>query len=615
MKRIYSILLLSFVLLNTTLAGTIKKVEPAFWWAGMQNTELQVLLYGDDIAKYKVSITSPSVRLKETVLLENKNYLILYLDTKDAQPESFDIVLRSGKEKKTIPYELKSRQADSRKRVGFNASDVLYLIMPDRFANGDSSNDIISGMKDQKVDRTEQYARHGGDFKGIEQNLDYIADLGVTAVWLNPILENDMPAGSYHGYAATDYYKVDRRFGTNDEFASLVEKAHQKGLKIVMDMIFNHCGSEHYFFTDRPAKDWFNFPEGYEQTSYNTTPQYDPYHSAYDKQKAVDGWFVETMPDLNQRNRHVERYLIQNSIWWIEYSGIDGIRQDTHPYVDFDMIAGWCKEVTNEYPDFNIVGETWYSNNTAISYWQKDSKLAAPKNSNLRSVMDFPLMNVMTKAFEEETVNLGGLYQLYEYLGQDIIYPDPMELLIFLDNHDTSRFMRLKEQVSNLNRFKQAFAFLLTTRGIPEIYYGTEIAMVGDKANGDGRLRENFPGGWSGDERSAFTPDGRTTEENQTFEYLKKLLNWRKGNVAIAKGSLKHFSPAATGVYVYERKYEDKSVVVLLNGLDKEVDLSLSLYREVLPKRVTTNIIDGRQYDLQGDSLKISSRDVLILEF
>lgn len=614
MKRFYSLLFCLF--LTVTAANAIvKKVEPAFWWAGMQNTELQILLYGDDLSSYEVSITSEAVQLKETVRLENKNYLLLYLDTKEAIPEKFDIVLKSGKKKQTIPYEIKSRKADSRDRIGFNSSDVLYLIMPDRFANGDPTNDVISGMREKSVNRNEQYARHGGDFKGIEQHLDYIANLGVTAVWFNPILENDMPHGSYHGYAATDYYKVDRRFGTNDEFVSLVDKAHQKGLKIVMDMIFNHCGSEHYFFTDRPSKDWFNFPEGFEQTSYNTIPQYDPYYSDYDLKKAVDGWFVRSMPDLNQRNRHVARYLIQNSIWWIEYSGIDGIRQDTHPYVDFDMISRWCKEITDEYPDFNIVGETWYSNNTAIAYWQKDSKLAAPKNSNLRSVMDFPLMNVMSTAFDEETVHNGGFNKLYEYLSQDILYPNPLELLIFLDNHDTSRFIRIKEQAANLNRFKQAFAFLLTTRGIPEIYYGSEILMDGDKANGDGYLRNDFPGGWEGDSRSAFTAVGRTENENAAFNYLQKLLNWRKDNKVISCGSLKHFSPAATGVYVYERKYDGKSVVVLLNGLDKEVDLPLANYREVLPKQTVTNIIDDQPYNLQTDILKLSPRAALILEF
>lgn len=615
MKHAYLIPLLYLFVSVTGLSATVKKVEPAFWWAGMQNTELQIMLYGENIANYKASITSKSARLKETVLLENKNYMLLYLDLEGAQPEKFEIKLQNGKKNINIPYELMARKEGSRERTGFNASDVLYLVMPDRFANGDPTNDVVPGMRDTRVDRNEQYMRHGGDFKGITQHLDYISDLGVTAVWFNPIVENDMPEGSYHGYAATDYFRVDRRFGTNDEFITLVDKAHEKGLKIVMDMIFNHCGSEHHFFTDKPSSDWFNFSEGYEQTSYNTTPQYDPYQASYDKTKAIDGWFVESMPDLNQRNPHVERYLIQNSIWWIEYSGIDGIRQDTHPYLDFDMISRWCKEVTDEYPDFNIVGETWNSSNTAISFWQKDSKLAAPKNSHLRSVMDFPLMEVTTTAFDIETANYNGLNKIYDYIGQDIIFPYPMELLIFLDNHDTSRFMRTEELASNFNRFKQAFAFLLTTRGIPEIYYGTEIRMTGDKADGDGKLRLDFPGGWPDDQRNAFTASGRTKEENETFDYLRKLLNWRKGNEAIAKGTLKHFSPAATGVYVYERKYENKSVVVLLNGLDKEVELPLTPYREIIPETTAKNIIDGKVYNLQGASTLIPSRDVIILEF
>lgn len=615
MKRRHLISLLCLVTSFMSLSATVKKVEPAFWWAGMQNTELQILLYGDDIAKYEVSITAKAAKLKETVVLENSNYLILYLDIAGAQPETFNIVLQSGKEKKTIPYELKARKEGSREREGFNSGDVLYLIMPDRFANGNPENDFVQGMRDTKVNRQDQYARHGGDFKGIEQQLGYISDLGITAVWLNPILENDMSYGSYHGYAATDYYNVDRRFGTNNDFVGLVDKAHNKGLKIVMDMIFNHCGSEHYFFTDRPSKDWFNFSEGYKQTSYNTIPQYDPYHSTYDKTMAVDGWFVKSMPDLNQRNRHVARYLIQNSIWWIEYSGIDGIRQDTHPYVDFDMISEWCKEITEEYPDFNIVGETWYSNNTAISYWQKGSKLAAPKNSYLRSVMDFPLMNSMTKVFDEETEGTGGFNQLYEYLSQDIIFPDPMNLLIFLDNHDTSRFMRTKELATNFKRFRQAFAFLLTIRGIPEIYYGTEIRMTGDKADGDGMLRLDFPGGWVDDKRNAFTERGRTDEENETFNYLRTLLNWRRGNETIAKGTLKHFSPASTGVYVYERKYGNKSVVVLLNGRNTKAELPLLPYREIIPAKNAVNVIDKQQFNLANDTLSIAPREVLILEF
>lgn len=616
MKKSSLLIILFLVFITQSLFSIeIKTVDPAFWWAGMKNPELQVLIYGENVAKSEVTSTSTTTTIKEVVRLENPNYLLLYLDVSNAKPETFNFILQQGKKKETVSYELKERKPNSSERVGFNSSDVLYLIMPDRFANGDPSNDVISGMRENKVDRNGQYARHGGDFKGISNNIDYIHDLGITAIWLNPVLENDMPAGSYHGYATTDYYKVDRRFGSNEEFVDLVDKAHAKGMKIVMDMIFNHCGSYHFFFTDRPSKDWFNYPDKYVQTSYKTTTQHDPYTSDADKKLALDGWFVETMPDLNQRNRHVEKYLIQNSIWWIEYAGLDGIRQDTHPYADFDMMARWCKEVTDEYPDFNIVGETWLNNNVAISYWQKDSKLAAPKNSNLRSVMDFPLMSVMEKAFDEETTPWDqGLSRLHEYLTQDIVYANPHELLIFLDNHDTSRFYRNKEQTSNLNRFKQAITFLLTTRGIPEIYYGTEILMAADKSEGDGYLRRDFPGGWADDSVNTFNRNERTKEQNEAFDFMRKLLHWRKGNEAVSKGSLKHFAPL-NGVYVYERKYNDKSVVVILSGSDSEKTIDLATYKEVLSKNEAKDIISGKRINLDSATLTIAPRNILLLEF
>lgn len=610
MKK-YLLILCSFLFSLHLLAFEVKTVDPAFWWAGMKNPELQVLLYGDDIAKSDVAITAKTARIKEVVKLENSNYLILYLDLAKAQPEKFDIVLTQGKKKKTVAYELKERKANSSDRVGFNSSDVLYLIMPDRFANGDPSNDVVEGMLDTKVDREGQYARHGGDFKGILDNLDYIVDLGVTAIWLNPIQENDMEEGAYHGYAITDYYRVDRRFGSNEDFVQLVDKAHSKGLKIVMDMIFNHCGSNHFFFTDKPSPDWFNYSEKYVQTSYKTTTQYDPYVADSDKKYAVDGWFVETMPDLDQRNYHVARYLIQNSIWWIEYAGLNGIRQDTHPYADFDMMSDWCAEVTAEYPDFNIVGETWYNNSPAISYWQKNSKLSAPRNSNLRSVMDFPLLIAMSKAFDQPTNWEDGLTRLYETLGQDIVYPDPMNLLIFLDNHDTSRFFQTEEQTNNFNRYKQALAFLLTTRGIPQIYYGTEILMAADKSEGDGYLRRDFPGGWPGDKQNAFTKTGRTDKQNQAFDYTQKLLKWRKGNEVLAKGALKHFAPQY-GVYIYQRELGDKSVVVVMNGTDETQKVDAERYKEILRKQSATDIISGKVLDMS--SLEIPARDVYIFE-
>ncbi len=599
---------------NHSKAIDIQQIAPTYWWAGMKNPELQILLHGTDVASCSVSITGENIFLKETVRQENPNYLLLYLDLSKAAPQTFQITLKQGKKSKIIPYELKQRTRKGCEIQGFTAGDVLYLIMPDRFADGNPDNDVIPGMLEDKVNRNEQYARHGGDLKGIADHLDYISDLGVTAIWLNPTQENDMPNSSYHGYAITDYYQIDRRFGGNEEFKQLVDQAHAKGLKVVMDMIFNHCGSENYLFKDKPSKDWFNFRSEYVQTSFKTASVMDIHASDYERKIATDGWFTEVMPDLNQRNRHVARYLIQSSIWWIEYAGINGIRQDTHPYADFDFMSEWCKEVLDEYPHFNIVGETWLNSNVLVSYWQKDSKLAAPRNSNLPTVMDFPLTDLMNKAFDEETTDwANGLYRLYDYQTQDFVFADPMNLLIFLDNHDTSRFYQKEEDTRNLTRFKQAVTFLLTTRGIPQIYYGTEILMAAEKSNGDGTLRQDFPGGWAGDKTNCFTAEGRTELQNEAFNYIKKLLNWRKGNDVISKGSLKHFS-ISNGVYVYERKYGDRSAVVIMNGTGKPQTLTLAPYKEVLPQTTATDFISGKTVTLQ-DKLELKERETLLLTF
>ena len=605
---------LSFLGFKTPVQASIKKVAPTFWWAGMKNTELQVLLYGEDISSSDVSLTSSDVYLKEVVRQANSNYLILYLDLKEARPQKFDIVLKKGRKVTKVPYELKERIRRGTDIESFTSSDVLYLIMPDRFANGNPDNDVIPGMLENKVDRNEQFGRHGGDFKGISEHLDYISDLGVTAIWLNPTQENDMKEGSYHGYAITDYYQIDRRFGTNEEFCNLVNEAHGKGLKVVMDMIFNHCGSENYLFKDKPQDDWFNFRSNYVQTSFKTASVMDIHASDYEKAIATDGWFTQVMPDLNQRNRHVARYLIQSSIWWIEYAGINGIRQDTHPYADYDFMSSWCKEVLEEYPHFNIVGETWLNSNVLVSYWQKDSKLAAPKNSNLPTVMDFPLTDLMSKAFDEETTEWsGGLYRLYDYHTQDLVYANPMNLLIFLDNHDTSRFCKNEDDAKNIVRYKQAITYLLTTRGIPQIYYGTEILMAADKSEGDGCLRRDFPGGWKGDKVNCFTAEGRTDLQNEAFDYTRKLLNFRKGNEAICKGTMKHFS-IFKGVYVYERKYNDKSVVVFMNGTDEKQTLSLVPYKEILPSSSATDFISGKNVVLD-EEITLDGRETLLLTF
>ena len=619
-RYVYQYLILLIVFLfswgggQTARAMEIKKVAPSFWWAGMKNPELQILLYGEDLALSDVSVSGEGIYLKETVRQDNPNYLLLYLDLSEAKAQTFQILLKHGKKKLQIPYELKSRVRRGEDVKGFTSEDVLYLIMPDRFANGNPENDVVDGMREKKIDRADSFARHGGDIQGISNHLDYIADLGVTAIWLNPTQENDMESGSYHGYAITDYYQIDRRFGSNEDFCALVEKAHERNLKVVMDMIFNHCGSENYLFKDKPSKEWFNYHSNYVQTSFKTASVMDIHASAFEKKIATDGWFTSVMPDFNQRNRHVARYLIQSSIWWIEYAGINGIRQDTHPYADFDFMSQWCKEVLDEYPYFNIVGETWLNSNVLVSYWQKDSKLAAPLNSNLPTVMDFPLQALINQAFDEETGEWGGgLYKLYDYQTQDLVYANPMNLLTFLDNHDTSRFAQTDEMAKNLKRYKQAMVFLLTTRGIPQIYYGTEILMTGDKGKGDGDLRKDFPGGWQGDTRNCFAKNGRTALENEAFEFTRQLLNWRKGNQVIGKGSLKHYS-IQNGVYVYQREFNGKSVVIIMNGTDDSKELDLAPYQEILPRENALDVLTGKNVNLSG-KLCLDGRENLILNF
>ena len=483
--------------------------------------------------------------------------------------------------------------------------------MPDRFANGDPSNDQIKMRTEYKVDRNDPNARHGGDLKGISDKLDYLSDLGVTAIWLNPVLENDMEGGSYHGYATTDYYRVDPRFGTNEEYAKLVSDAHAKGMKVVMDMIFNHCGSDHPWMSDIPSKDWVNNDGKFVQTSHIKEIYFDNYASDYDKTKLTDGWFVPTMPDLNQRNRHVAKYLIQNSIWWVEYTGINGIRQDTYPYADYYMMIDWCNAISKEYPNFNIVGEAWLNNPIGTSFWQKDSKLN-PHNTQLNSVMDFRLMGLAHTAFFEETGEWnGGLRDIYEHLTYDFVYPDIDNVLRFLDNHDTDRF--LAKMPDDLSGFKQGVTLLLTIPGIPQLYYGTEILMNGNKQKSDGYIRLDMPGGWPTDADNQFVKSGRSDLQNEAFDFLQKMLKWRKGNDVLAKGKMKHYVPQ-NGVYVYERYLNGKSVLVFMNGTSKNIELNLDRYTESIKGKLTGfNVLTGKTISLDK-SLNMSSKQMYVIE-
>lgn len=610
MKKIFSFIIIFFATISVFSQKV--SIEPAFWWSGMQESELQLMVYGSNIADYKATITSPHVYLKESVALESPNYKLLYLDISKSVPETFDIVFTNGKKKISIPYELKQRDPSRKNVKGFDSSDVLYLIMPDRFANGDPTNDQLPMRMPYKVDRNDPNARHGGDLKGISDHLDYLHNLGVTAIWLNPVLENDMDGGSYHGYATTNYYRVDPRFGSNDEYVKLIEDTHAKGMKVVMDMIFNHCGSDHPWMKDIPSKDWFNNLDPYVQTTHVKEVYYDLYASKYDTKQMTDGWFVPSMPDLNQRNRHVAKYLIQNSIWWIEYAGVDGIRQDTYPYADYQMMIDWCRAIEKEYPNYNIVGEAWYNNPVGTAFWQKNSKLNNKENTQLKSVMDFRLMGLTHSAFFEETGEWGGgLRNIYEHMATDYIYPDVYNVLRFLDNHDTDRF--LPEMPKNLDSFKQGITFLLTIPGIPQIYYGTELLMNGNKSKSDGDIRKDVPGGWPDDSVNQFTAEGRSELQNEAFNFMQKLLKWRQGNEIIAKGKMKHYVPQ-NGVYVYERYLNDKSIVVFMNGTSKEVTIDLNRYDESLKgKSSGFDVLTNQQIQFHS-SMKLLPREIHIVE-
>lgn len=587
-------------------------VEPPFWWVGMNNPQVQLMVHGDNIKDAVPHIDYEGVKIDSVVRLDSKNYQIIYLNVSPkAKAGTLQITFKNGKKATKISYELKAR--DSVMPTPFSSEDVLYLIMPDRFADGDPSNNTIKSMNyPVEVDRNDPNARHGGDLKGIENNLDYIESLGVTAIWLNPVLENDMPGGAYHGYATTNYYRVDPRFGTNDEYRTLIEQSHKRGIKVVMDMIFNHSGSSHPWLSDLPSKDWLNYPNGDKLTNFRLSTINDPYASDYDRTRSVKGWFVPSMPDLNQQNQHLMRYLIQNSIWWIEFSKIDGIRMDTYPYADMEPMAQWIADVQKEYPGYNIVGEAWYGDVAGTAYWQKGSRLNKQGDPNLSTVMDFPTMIIATQAFNENTLEYGkGMNKIYNRLSLDYLYENPQNVLTFLDNHDTDRF--LLTEPKNLGAWKQGIVFLLTTRGIPQIYYGTELLMHGDKKKTDGDVRKDVPGGFPGDKTNVFTKEGRSEMQNEAIAFMSKVANWRKDNEVISKGSLKHFMPE-NGMYVYERKLGDRRAVIIMNGTDKELNIDMSIYSETLPLGITlTDVITSKPLTIEKN-MSFAPRAVFILE-
>lgn len=637
MKKSLSIFVLFLMALCMEAQVKISRIDPTDWYVGMKNPQLQLMVYGKNIRDVKsVTTAYPGVVVDSLVRLDSPNYLLVYINLKDAKAGEMTLNFDGKK----VRYQLKDRAMAGVDRYGFSNADVLYMLMPDRFANGSVKNDQLKGMNTYRVDRSEPSLRHGGDLEGIRQHLDYFNQLGVTALWLTPVLENNSPDNNkystYHGYATTDYYKVDPRFGTNDEYRKLVAEAHQHGLKVVMDMIFNHCGFEHPWVSDMPSKDWFNTPEWLEetknvgrdattgqpngtpaandkylQTSYKLTPVLDPYASKVDFHETVDGWFVPSMPDLNQRNPHVIRYLIQNSEWWIESVGIDGIRMDTYPYADRDAMALWMKTLDEEYPNFNTVGETWVTEPAYTAAWQKDSRLT-DRNSYLKTVMDFSFFDKLNQAKSEETDDWWkGFNRIYNSLCYDYLYANPSSVLAFVENHDTDRFLGNGKDSTAL---KQAYALLLTIKRTPQLYYGTELLMNGTKEVTDGNVRKDFPGGFPGDVHNCFSAAGRTKAENAMFDWTSRLLHWRQGNDVITKGKQIQFIPWK-GVYVIARQYAGKTVMTILNGKRSDNQVEVSRYAEVIGSHTTAkDVITGEAIDLTRN-FNLSQRQAMVIEF
>lgn len=586
----------------------LNRVEPPFWWTGFKNPSLQLMVNGEGISETKPEINYEGVEMVACSMVANPNYLFLDLRlSPNVKPGKFEILFKQkGKTIVTSTYELKAREKGSSQRVGFNSSDVMYLIMPDRFANGDPANDSKTDEL-ETANRKNPDGRHGGDLKGIQDHLDYIKENGYTAIWVNPVLENNMPSVSYHGYSTTDFYKVDSRFGTNDDYRLLSAEAKKKGIKMVMDMIFNHCGSSHWWMKDMPMKDWINGYPDIKITNHKKTTVQDPYVSEVDAKEFTDGWFVPSMPDLNQRNPYVANYLIQNSIWWIENVGLDGIRMDTYPYPDKQMMANWTREVMTEYPGFNIVGEEWNTNPAAVAFWQKGKINPNGYISYLPSVMDFPVQDAIVKSMTEKD----GLNRLYETLALDYLYPKADNLVIFADNHDTERFFTAISE--DLSKYKTAMTFLMTTRGIPQVYYGGEILMTGFKHEGDGFLRKDFPGGWSGDVINGFKGIGLTTAQADAQQFMKKLVNWRKGKELIHNGLLKHYYPK-DNFYVYFRYNEKETVMVILNMNTEDNKLNTSRFAESLQGFTTAKEVMTGKTITDLNKIVIPAKTSMILE-
>ena len=590
----------------------IEHMEPPLWWTGMHNGKLQLMVHGPKIADLEPALSYPGVRIASVSRVANRNYLFIDVDiAPDAAPGKLDLIFRRGGQIIRYPYALLARDQNSARRIGFNSGDAIYQVMPDRFANGDPANDSIASMPD-KLNRAERSGRHGGDIKGIADHLDYVADMGYTVIWPTPLLESDMPAYSYHGYATTNHYRIDPRYGSNAEYRDLVARARARGLGVIQDVVLNHIGGKHWWLQDMPTPDWLTYQGKFVPTAHHRTAVQDPYASAEDKRNFTAGWFAQGMPDLNQANPFVATYLIQNNIWWIEYAGLAGLRVDTYGYSDTAFLSRWSGSLMAEYPRLNLVGEEWSTLAPVVAHWQRGKQNVDGYVSHMPSMMDFPLTDALRRSLAAPDDDERGLANLYEALSLDHVYPNPGNLVLFEGNHDMSRIY--SELHADEGLFRMAMAFVATAPRIPQFYSGTEILMTSTtKGRDDPSYRQDFPGGWRGDTVNAFTGAGLSAGQSAAQAYVKKLLNWRKGAAVIHHGRTMHFGPEQN-TYVYFRYDESKKVMVALNKNKTATVLKTARFQEMLgAARAGVDVVTGRRVALDGE-IKLPARSALILE-
>ena len=615
MKRTTTNLIFLLLLITSSAVAqmpALERIEPANWWVGMKNTKLQLIVHGNQIAARNVTINYPGVTLLKTNKVENANYLFLDLEiSATTQPGIFPIRFEKKGAKAIVSnYELRARNVKQVKAQGVNTKDLVYLIMPDRFANGDKTNDIVKGMTETTLNRDSMYHRHGGDIQGIINNLDYLQDLGVTALWINPLLTNDQPKTSYHGYANTENYRIDPRYGTNELYKKLIDEMHKRGMKMVKDLVHNHVGSRHWTVLDLPSKDWLNQWPTFTRTTYREQTHFDPYASAADKKQMVKGWFDFHMPDPNQQNPYVRNYITQSHIWWVEYAGVDAFRLDTYAYNDLDYMAEWAKAIKAEYPNLNSFGETWVQGVPSQTYFTEGNVVNQGFDSGLDGVTDFQALWAVNEALNGKFGWTDGVVRLYNTLAYDYQYKDATKNVVFLDNHDLNRFYSVVNE--DFSKYKSGIAWVLTTRGIPQFYYGNEILMTGTTTP-DGKVRLDFKGGWPEDKVNKFTAAGRTEKENEAFNYVRKLATYRKNNEVLQTGKMMQFVPQ-DGVYVYFRYNADKTVMMLMNGEEKEVTVSTARFAERTSGYTQAVNVATDEVFADISQIKIPAKTTLVLE-